>query len=397
MQQPLASLHSINSTLNQTYPHNLINYSHTPVFAPPSNQHHVETAYYGIGQYANMPMYINLNPEAIHVSSLNNSHINTNIPYSNVPLHQQQQQQYQQVSFNNVQSFAQPQQSHIYFPPNSYIYQQQQQQQYIQDPNNNRTIDSSKNSTPQLTFNKANNRHYVPLYCGTCRTYGCQCFYANIGSNSNNNQEISSSANINQHKQQQPVNGNVYANSHQNSATLKATIQQQHQQYAAAAATAYYNYIQTSTQQQKQAFLEQRQKNQVEQNRIQVLNQSLKDLNINKLSASPTSSSSSSSSSTSSSSSSSSVTNLPSNSSLSSSISGGSSTKVESNSNENEIITNESSTVSLNITEDVASKKNSNYSQAPILVHQTSQQYQKQPQISLQQTNSSSGKRGLIF
>jgi hypothetical protein len=392
VQQPLAPLHSINSSLNQAYSHNLVNYTHTPVFAPASNQHHVETAYYGIGQYANMPMYINLNPEAIHVSSLNNSHINANIPYSNVPLHQQQQQQ---VSFNNVygQSLAQPQHSHVYLPPHSYIYQQQQQQ-YIQDPNNNRTIDPSKNSTPQLTFNKANNRNYVPLYCGTCRTYGCQCFYANSGSNPNSNQEISSSVNINQHKLQQPVNGNAYSNNHQNSSTLKATIEQQHQQYAAAAATAYYNYIQTSTQQQKQAFLEQRQKNQVEQNRIQVLNQSLKDLNINKLSASPTSSSSSSSST---SSSSSSVTNLPSNSSLSSSISGVGSTKNEINPNDNEIITNESSTASLNITEDVASKKNSNYSQAPILVHQKTHQYQKQPQISPQQINNSSGKRGLIF
>jgi hypothetical protein len=399
------------NTTNQGYHQinaNFVNYNHpSPAYTVSTNQQ-VDASYYSLNQHPNnMPMYINLNSDGLQVSSINNNNNtnsnNSNIPYMTVPLPQQQ------ATFNLVQSQLLPQQQqspHIYVPVNSYMYQQQNHHQYVTNLSN-KTQDTSKNPTPQLTFNKGNNRNYVPLYCGTCRTYGCQCFYSSTDvANTSNSQEVLPSTNNQQHHHQhhhQSANVNLYSNGHQNAAAIKANIEQQQQQYAAAAATAYYNYIQTSSQQQKQAFLEQ-QKNQIEQNRIQVLNQSLKDLNLNKLSSSPTSSSSSSSSSSSASSSSSSVaasssssTTNPINNASGASSSNANQTEI---SNTNEINAKQLSNASLSVknetttTATTTSKNSIIYSQIPILVHQQqSHQYQLSSQLPLQYlpTNSTLG------
>jgi len=396
------------NTTNQGYHHlnaNFVNYNHpSPAYAISANQQ-VDASYYSLNQHPNnLPMYINLNSDGLQVTSINSNSNNSNIPYLTVPLPQQQ------PTFNLVQSQLLPQQQqspHIYVPVNSYMYQQQHHHQYAANLAN-KTQDSSKNPTPQLTFNKGNNRNYVPLYCGTCRTYGCQCFYSSTDvANTTNSQEVLPSTNNQQHHHhphhqhhQQSANVNLYSNGHQNAAAIKANIEQQQQQYAAAAATAYYNYIQTSSQQQKQAFLDQ-QKSQIEQNRIQVLNQSLKDLNLNKLSSSPTSSSSSSSSSSTSSSSSvaasssSSSTTNPTNNASGASSSNANQTEI---SNTNEINTKQLSNASLSVKNEAtttavaASKNNIIYSQIPILVHQQ-QSHQLSSQLPLQYlpTNSTLG------
>ena len=38
------------------------------------------------------------------------------------------------------------------------------------------------NKQPILTFDNKMNRLVVPLYCGTCRAYGCQCYIHDNGS-----------------------------------------------------------------------------------------------------------------------------------------------------------------------------------------------------------------------
>jgi hypothetical protein len=48
---------------------------------------------------------------------------------------------------------------------------------------------ASQQRQPQLAFSKAN-RLFVPLYCGMCRAYGCQCFY---GQQTNSNNDYNTS------------------------------------------------------------------------------------------------------------------------------------------------------------------------------------------------------------
>lgn len=226
-------------------------------------------------QNTHVPIFFNLaNPPHTGVFHQHQNFINSNnssspsIPFSignsNFPNVQQQNANLNILNLNHTQ---QPQ---IYLPLNPYTYQQKiinQQpppQRLPQSTNNINTPQNNHNY--QLTYNSQ--RQYVPLYCGTCRMYGCQCFYAT------NHEAVP----IPLPPQHFIPNPSIYSHHH---SAIKANIEQQQQQYAAAAATAYYNYMQTSSHQQQHTLL---------------LDQSLKDLNLNKINNSSSSQTSSSSS-----------------------------------------------------------------------------------------------------
>lgn len=54
---------------------------------------------------------------------------------------------------------------------------------YIQT---DQTFTQQQQPLPAVNYNNKDNRYFVPLYCGICRAYGCQCFYGSGGPPSTN-------------------------------------------------------------------------------------------------------------------------------------------------------------------------------------------------------------------
>ena len=252
--------------------------------------------------------YIEILPSAVSASTTPNNQATAsiNIPFNTYTIHHHhqiaptiQQQNANLTTLNLAPNHQQPQILQPIFMRNPFMYHQEHQQYqpqsiYLSNVNNIIPVKAplpppAQNDTlaPQLAFNKLNNRLYVPLYCGTCRMYGCQCFYSSeppppAVAHDNNAPLVA----LSHQGQMQPTTEMINRRqTHLNS------IEQQQKQYAQAAATAYYNYMHHQQQQQFN-----------QNNQLQTVNQNFKDLNLNKLSSSssPTSTSSSASSTTSS-------------------------------------------------------------------------------------------------
>ncbi|CAF0754443.1 unnamed protein product [Brachionus calyciflorus] len=105
-------------------------------------------------------------------------------------------------------------------------------------PNNYPTQIPYNHFQPIFISNRPQNLpEKVPLYCGTCQTYGCKCFYAE---NYNHPPLINDKSIQIQILPQQPLPPQ------KNLTKNLQTLEQQHEYYKNAAARAYFNYIQVT-------------------------------------------------------------------------------------------------------------------------------------------------------
>lgn len=135
-------------------------------------------------------------------------------------------------------------------------------------------------------------RQFVPLYCGTCRDYGCRCFYGPQSANETTTTHNSSylnqpglvmvkqpdvstnevvlaavpaqqpSVDQHQHQHQHHHQHHQFTNSHHKTYANKKSLEEQHHKYATAAAAAYFNYLQTSQLNNEMNQLQQQQQQQ---------------------------------------------------------------------------------------------------------------------------------------